>query len=227
MNPDPPLQFGPYRVDPDAAQIWKDRDRLHLTPKALSVLLHLIRERPRVVGKNELLDAVWPDVHVGEAVLKVAVREIRRALGDEARQAVYVETAHRRGYRFLAPVTFAEGPRSFSVAARHGAAARPRARRPTDEMPLVGREAPLASLDAAFALASRGRRQVVFVSGEAGIGKTTITEAFLAGAERDTARGWPAGSQLSTPPLRNPICQCSTPSEDSSSSPGDRRSKRC
>jgi DNA-binding winged helix-turn-helix (wHTH) protein len=195
VNPDPALQFGPYRVDPGTAQIWKDRDRLHLTPKALSVLLHLIRERPRVVGKNELLDAVWPDVHVGEAVLKVAVREIRKALGDEAKQAVYVETAHRRGYRFLAPVTFVEGPRAGALPARRGDVA-PALRRPTDarEAPLVGRDASLERLDAAFALAARGRRQLVFVSGEAGIGKTSIAEAFLAGAERDHG-AWVARGQ--------------------------------
>ena len=68
--------------------------------------------------------------------------------------------------------------------------------RPTDahEAPLVGRDASLASLDAAFALAARGRRQVVFVSGEAGIGKTSITEAFLAGAERDHG-AWVARGQ--------------------------------
>jgi DNA-binding winged helix-turn-helix (wHTH) protein len=189
VNPDPPLQFGPYRVDLGAAQIWKDRDRLHLTPKALSVLLHLIRERPRVVAKNELLDAVWPDVHVGEAVLKVAVREIRKALGDEAKQAIYVETAHRRGYRFLAPVTFADGPRGFAPTARRGTPGPlpPPASGPSGahQPPLVGRDVSLASLDAAFALASRGHRQMVFVSGEAGIGKTSITEVFLAAVERD------------------------------------------
>lgn len=100
------LQFGRYRVDLGAEQLWRDDEPLHLTPKSLAVLLHLIRERPRVISKAELLDAVWPDVHVGEAVLKVAIGEIRRLLHDEAKRPRYVATAHRRGYRFVAPVEY-------------------------------------------------------------------------------------------------------------------------
>jgi DNA-binding winged helix-turn-helix (wHTH) protein len=161
------LRFGPYSVDPVRERLWKGGESLHLTPKSLSVLLHLIRERPRVVTKDELLDDVWRNVHVGEAVLKVAVREIRHVLGDDARHARYVETAHRQGYRFVAPVDVAGEWRLD--------------RGPTV---LVGRSALLDALASALEHSMTGHRQVVFVSGEGGIGKTSAVEAFLEDVER-------------------------------------------
>ncbi len=78
-----------------------------LTPKAYSVLVYLVEHAGRLVTKQELLDAAWPDVFVGDAALKVCIREIRKALEDEAQNPQYIETAHRRGYRFIADVTMA------------------------------------------------------------------------------------------------------------------------
>ena len=66
---------------------------------------YLAAHAGRLVPKQELLDAVWPGVFVGDAVLKVTIREIRKALGDDPRTPRFIETAHRRGYRFIAPVT--------------------------------------------------------------------------------------------------------------------------
>ena len=67
-------------------------------------LLAVPGERPgRLVSKQELLDAVWPGVYVGDAVLKTTIRDIRRALGDDSHAPRFIETAHRRGYRFIAP----------------------------------------------------------------------------------------------------------------------------
>jgi DNA-binding winged helix-turn-helix (wHTH) protein len=170
------LQFGPYVVDPTGERLWRDGELLHLPPKSLAILLHLIRERPRIVSKDELLDAVWPDVHVGDAVLKVGVREIRRLLGDHAKQSRYVETAHRRGYRFVSPVVFTSGP-TGSLDTSSGESA-------GGNGLLVGRQEPLARIESAFERALAGRRQVLFVSGEAGIGKTSAIETFLGGIER-------------------------------------------
>ena len=76
--------------------------------------------------KQELLDAVWPGVFVGDAVLKVTIREIRKALGDDTDQPRFIETAHRRGYRFVAPVTPIAPPRT-SRRGRAGGAERRRA----------------------------------------------------------------------------------------------------
>ena len=76
-----------------------------MTPKALAVLDFLAEHPGQLVTKSELLDAVWPGVFVADGVLKVCVREVRRALGDDARTPRFIETAHRRGYRFIATVT--------------------------------------------------------------------------------------------------------------------------
>ena len=83
-----------------------------LTPKAFSVLHHLARHAGRLVTKEEFLDVVWPGVFVGDAALKVCIREIRKALGDDPQTPTYIQTAHRRGYRFVAPVTLVTAPRA-------------------------------------------------------------------------------------------------------------------
>ena len=70
--------------------------------KSFAVLRHLVEHPARLVSKDELLNAVWPGVHVSEQVLKVQVAEIRKALGDMHREPQFIETAHRRGYRFIA-----------------------------------------------------------------------------------------------------------------------------
>jgi DNA-binding winged helix-turn-helix (wHTH) protein len=81
---------------------------LPLTPKAFSVLLHLVTHAGQLVTKDEFLDVLWPGVFVGDAALKVSVREIRKTLDDDPQAPAYIQTAHRRGYRFIAPVTLGD-----------------------------------------------------------------------------------------------------------------------
>jgi pimeloyl-ACP methyl ester carboxylesterase len=101
----PTLQFGPFRLDPASGHLYRNGRTVPLTPKAFAVLQHLAAHADRLISKQELLDAVWPGVFVGDAVLKVAIREVRKALGDHSDAPMFIETAHRRGYRFIAPVT--------------------------------------------------------------------------------------------------------------------------
>ena len=96
--------FGPYRLDDGAGQLRRGEDVVPLAPKAFVVLQHLVRKSGQLVTKDELLSLAWADVHVGDGALKVCVREIRRALDDDPRTPLFIETAHRRGYRFVAPV---------------------------------------------------------------------------------------------------------------------------
>src|SRR5262249_38746063 len=119
--------------------------------------------------KDELLDAVWPDTHVVEHVLKVRVQELRVALGDEAERPRYIETVHRRGYRFIAAVRVVsnEPVPATATSAAPGTM-------------LVGRDLEIRRLDEPHASARSGRRQIVFVSGEAGIGKTALVDAMVA-----------------------------------------------
>lgn len=99
------LSFGPFRLEPAESRLWRQGDIVPLQPKALTILQHLVERSGHLATKDELLAAGWPGVFVSEAALKVCIREIRRALADDAAHPSYIETVHRRGYRFVAPVT--------------------------------------------------------------------------------------------------------------------------
>lgn len=94
----------PLQLDCDDERLWCDGKAASLGGKAIA-LLRALMDRPRtLVTKEELLDIVWPDVTVSESVLTTAVKEIRQALGDDARDPRFIETVHGRGYRFLLDV---------------------------------------------------------------------------------------------------------------------------
>ena len=140
-----------------------------LTPKAFAVLRRLVEDGGQLVSKEELLRAGWAKTHVSDGVLKVIILEIRRALEDDPAAPRFIETVPRRGYRFTIPRT--RVPR-MPVAADVRAA-------------LVGRDALLAQLDQRLERARAGQRQLVFLSGEAGIGKTAVLDTFMARAAAD------------------------------------------
>src|SRR6478672_3678829 len=100
-----PLHFPPFRLDPGDGCLWRGTKAIRLTPKAFAVLQCLAERHGQLVAKDVLLDSVWPGTAVGDAVLKVCVREIRKALGDRVSAPRFVATVHRRGYRFIAGVT--------------------------------------------------------------------------------------------------------------------------
>jgi predicted ATPase len=125
----------------------------------------------RLLTKEELLREVWPDTAVSDSALAVCIRELRKALGDDAARPEWIETVHRRGYRFIRPLT----------PASHQARAEPSVTEPRWSAPvLVGRARELAQLEEWREDALRGERRIVFISGEPGIGKTTLVDAFLA-----------------------------------------------
>ena len=98
------MQFGNFRLDRVSGQLFRDGAPVPLAPKGFAVLQYLVENAGRLVSKRELLDAVWSGVFVGDGVLKVTIGELRKALADDPRTPTYIETAHRRGYRFIAPV---------------------------------------------------------------------------------------------------------------------------
>jgi pimeloyl-ACP methyl ester carboxylesterase len=142
------LTFGEFRLDAVSGQLFRNDAPTPLTPKAFAVLEYLAARPGRLVGKQELLDAVWPGVFVGDAVLKVAIREIRKALGDNTEQPRFIETAHRRGYRFIAPLTIAAAP---TIA-------------PTKPLPRV-KYAHSGSVNIAYEIVGSGAMDIVFVMG--------------------------------------------------------------
>jgi predicted ATPase len=148
------------------------------------VLWCLVRQAGQLVSKDTLLEMVWPETAVSEGVLAVCIRHLRRVLGDDPRQPRYIETVHTRGYRFVAPVEGREAPGP----APEGPPA-PRLSAVPAAPALVGRDAEVAQVQACLARARGGQRQVLFVTGEAGIGKTTLVEACVQAVEAHGG-GW-------------------------------------
>src|SRR5262249_40272856 len=104
MQPDSSVEFPPFRLDLANHELWRGGERLVLRPKPFAVLAYLATHANRLVPHAELTQAVWPDTHVGEGLLRGYVRDIRTVLGDDAARPRFVETVSRLGYRFLAPV---------------------------------------------------------------------------------------------------------------------------
>jgi len=188
------LVFPPFRLDLVNERLWRGEQEIVLRPKIFALLRHLVHHAGRVVKKEELLEALWPGTIGGDDGIMVCVRELRRALGDDSRVPQFIETLRKRGYRFIAPLTAAAPPvpgAKFPVTDPlppsppdvEGKKA-PSPQNETWDMergtPLVGRGSELTQLQNVFEKALRGKRQVVFVTGEAGIGKTTLVDAFLA-----------------------------------------------
>ena len=169
MHPDPRLTFAGFSLDLANEKLVRDGEVVALTPKGFAVLRRLLEDSGQLVTKEELLRAGWANTHVTDGVLKVIILEIRRALGDDSAAPRFIETVPRRGYRFVAPRT-----RTPTISASELARGE-----------LVGRDELLAQLEDRLERARGGQRQLVFLSGEAGIGKTTVLDAFLAHASVD------------------------------------------
>jgi DNA-binding winged helix-turn-helix (wHTH) protein len=99
------LRFGPFTVDTETRQLFRDGSELHLSPKAFDLLSTLVEHRPRVVEKTTLQSRIWPDTYVVDANLNVLIGEIRRVLGDPARQPRFIRTVHGIGYAFSGDAT--------------------------------------------------------------------------------------------------------------------------
>jgi DNA-binding winged helix-turn-helix (wHTH) protein len=158
-------QFQTFRLDTNDECLWREGQRLALTRKAFGVLNYLVEQAGHLVTKEELMEAVWPETFVQEEILKTYVRKLRQTLGDSAQHPLFIETQQGRGYRFIAEVaeeTFDE-PVDAETRAPH----------------LLDRENEWRQLQGWYEKSQTGERQIIFVSGEAGIGKTALTEAFL------------------------------------------------
>jgi DNA-binding winged helix-turn-helix (wHTH) protein/tetratricopeptide (TPR) repeat protein len=161
-----PIRFASFVFDAAEGRLLRGAEVLPLRRRALAVLHYLTLRPGRLVTKAELFAAVWPDVTVSEIVLAVCISELRKALDDSAKIPRFIETVHGRGYRFIGNI---DGERTPEIAMPMKV--------PT--LPIVGRDIELARLGHHLDLALAGQRQIVFVTGDAGIGKTTVVESFL------------------------------------------------
>lgn len=178
------LLFGPFRLDPLNEQVWRGGNEITLRRKTFEVLRYMVERPARLITKGALLDAIWADVSVSDTMPAICVAELRRALGDEPRTPVFIETVFRRGYRFIAEVTTG-APQTTAAVAMPG----PK----RGAIPIfVGRDQELAKVREWYGEAAAGQRRIVFISGEPGIGKTTFLRAFqdsLGGEKVLIARG--------------------------------------
>ncbi|MGO9931687.1 MAG: ATP-binding protein [Steroidobacteraceae bacterium] len=161
-------EFPPFRLDTVNECLWRDRDdaeeRIRLTPKAFAVLRFLVEHAGRLVTEEELLAHVWPKVYVQPEAIKSQIHEIRKILGDDPKNPRFIETSARRGYQFIAPVADATAPRA--------AVELPASR-------LVGRGTQLEALKSCLERCCANRREIVFITGETGIGKTTLADECM------------------------------------------------
>jgi DNA-binding winged helix-turn-helix (wHTH) protein/predicted ATPase len=172
--------FDPFCLDLDNECLWRGSSAIKLRPKAFAVLNHLLGRPGQLVTKEELLNAVWPETFVGEAILKVNIRQLREALGDNPKSPRFIETVHRRGYRFIGQI--AEGGQTPARDRETGGnKAIPASLPGIADSPqgFVGRDEALSRMRSWLEKMLAGERQIVFVTGEAGIGKTALVDTFV------------------------------------------------
>jgi DNA-binding winged helix-turn-helix (wHTH) protein/tetratricopeptide (TPR) repeat protein len=146
-----------------------------LPSKAVKLLHALGRNPGRILSKAEIFDVVWQGRHVGDASLKNLVRILRRALGDTAEAPKFIETVRGRGYRLIGEIAFADALSGHDL---WHAVPRSEKAGSADSL-IVGRSDDLERLHRCLAAAKNGARQFAVVSGELGIGKTTLVSRFL------------------------------------------------
>jgi len=162
------VRFDAFDLNELNARLSRNGQPLAVAPTPFAVLCALVRQTGSLVTKGALLDAVWGHRYVSDSVLKTAISELRTVLGDDAKQPRYIETVPRRGYRFIGRAS-AQTPQSAGV-------------QPVAIAPgLVGRAAEMSRLRDAWGLAASGKRAIVWVAGDPGVGKTTMVDHFVAG----------------------------------------------
>ena len=171
--------FGAFRLDPGRRSLTRDGVPVPLTPKVFDTLLYLVENHGRVVEKDEILNALWPGRIVEESNISQTIFTLRKALGGAGGQAQFIVTVPGRGYRFIAQIAVAVRPDAENILL-------PFVMDPPRPVWRVGRQAPLETLELAQQRTLSGDRHLVFVTGEAGIGKTTLVGMAL---ERMARRG--------------------------------------
>jgi len=165
-------RFGAFELDPGLYVLRRDGSDLDVQPKVLDLLLYLVARRDRVVPKEEIMEALWAGVAATDDVLSRAIHAARQAVGDDGGQQSVIQTVRRRGFRFVADVDLSDSPQAAPEIATKKA-------RPTRQgLAFVGREHELQRLEEALEDANQGHGRIVFVSSEAGGGKTRLLEEF-------------------------------------------------
>jgi DNA-binding winged helix-turn-helix (wHTH) protein len=170
--------FGEWSLDTQRAELSRAGDVQRLRRKVCQVLAYLLAQADRVVSKQELCEQVWPQQCISDTALESTIKAVWQALGDNGRDQRLIQTIYGQGYRCVAEVTTGDSATRAPVrvpAPPGSALPRPAA----GATLVVGREAELAQLSRWWTRAQEGERHLVLVTGEPGIGKTTLVDAFL------------------------------------------------
>ncbi len=177
-------QFAGFELDPEAYKLVRGDRELHLQPLVFDVLRYLVEHRERIVSKEELLEALWPDGTGNDAAVTWSISHARRALEQTRWQKSPIETMHGRGYRFVADVVLVE-TNSSAPPALYAPAARAPAGVPFEpRLPFVGRSEVMDRLHAQLIAAEQAAGNLTVLVGEAGMGKTRCASTLAAAAER-------------------------------------------
>ena len=192
-GPNRAIEFG---LDAANQRLWRNGVQLAVPPKPFEVLRYLVENPGRLITHDELLDALWPETYVQPQVLRTYILDLRKTLGDDAGNPQFIQTLPKRGYCFVAAVL--DEPKVDSkTKASAGQKSTPPKSEPRQPAPgprhIVGREKELARLNQLLDLVESRQRQIVFIVGEAGIGKTALVDGFSEYVSRSvsaaTARG--------------------------------------
>ena len=164
--------FESFVLDTSNECLWRENVQIALANKLFSVLRYMVENPGRLITHNELLDALWPTTYVQPQVLRTYVLELRKILGDDAKHPQFIRTLPKRGYKFIATVT-ENSLATFEIASPSRASAQK-----LSSTALAGRNEDLDHLQKLAQLAAGGQRQLVFITGPAGIGKTALINAL-------------------------------------------------
>ena len=165
-------QFESFVLDTSNECLWREGVQIALANKLFSVLRYLVENPGRLITHDELLNALWPTTYVQPQVLRTYVLELRKALGDDAKHPKFIQTVPKRGYRFVATMTKnADKASGVFMAPRTSIG-------DVCSTELVGRDQELVCLQELTQRAANGRRQLVFITGGTGIGKTALVSAL-------------------------------------------------
>jgi DNA-binding winged helix-turn-helix (wHTH) protein len=157
--------FGPFRLDVGEQRLWKGNDEVKLRRKPFAILEFLTANPLRLATQQEVVEAVWGKIAMSESLLRTHISEIRHVLGEGI-----IETVVGRGYRFLLGVEAEKVPASLPR----------KVEAPANTVTLVGRSEEMDFLLQVLDTVLDQKRRLLFVTGEPGIGKTTLIDAFLA-----------------------------------------------
>ena len=156
-------QFDNVQVEAEGFRVWKADTPVQIEPKAFQVLVFLIENRGRLIEKRELLDAVWKETFVTENALTREIAQLRKALGETAREAKYIETVPTKGYRFIADVRIKNGREAREETQSEKSAALENAAAPQDSAALLSSPAVAAVEEREAKRAAYSKSPVIFV----------------------------------------------------------------